>query len=165
MSDITIPGSLRTEARVLTTDGTTPLGSSTNPFYVTQTGAPGVITFGNIATPTSAGTTYLDVAGNNARTSTANEPTMVMPFAGTMTLAYAVARTGSTGGNLTLTVRKGGVDQTMVITMAAAATTGSDLAHTFAFVAGDTISVKCVAGVGTSGGAADLVVSLKYVSA
>lgn len=164
MSDITIPGSMNAQARVLTTDGTTPLGSSTNPFYVTQTGAPSTLTFGNIATPSSAGTTYLDPTFTT-RTSTANEAKIVMPFAGTMQKMYVGARTGTTGDTLTLTVRKNGVDTTMVVALAAAATSGSDLAHSFSFAEGDTISIKAVAAASTSGGAVDLVVSLKLVSA
>ena len=122
--------------------------------------APGAVRFGN--STTAAATSYL-APGHLEAASDATERVWVAPSAGTMRALYAhtSAAHGVGGETCTLTVRKNGADQAITVAFAAADTDVSDAAHTFAFAAGDRISVKNV----TSGGGAVLLnvaVGLSY---
>ena len=60
----------------------------------------------------------------------------------------------------TITIRKGGADQTLTCTVTAAATTGNDTTNSFSVVAGDELSVKYVSGAAST--AANVIVSFEY---
>ena len=122
----------------------------------------GILQFGNSATPSGAGTTYLHPGFAPATTSAGTEIKVRVPAAGKISNLYVQCTGGSTGGNIVLTVRANGSDTTITTTLAAAATQGADTSHTSTVTAGTAISVKVVAGGGTSAGAANLVATLLF---
>jgi hypothetical protein len=129
--------------------------------YVDTKSGPTEIVFGNSATSAAAGTFFLDPCFG-VRTATANEIRIYCGAAGTISNLYLFQRVGSTGGNCVYTVRKNGVDQTLTATIAAAGTTGNDTAHSFTVAKGDYISIKQVAGGGTSAGATDVTATVLF---
>lgn len=103
-------------------------------------------TFAATNTVGAAGTQYVSIqssAGNFNNTEAIRAFTC--PVAGTLRNFYITTSGAQSGtGSFVLTVRKNGVDQTVVITIAAGAAEGnfSDVSNSFAVAAGDKISVK-----------------------
>src|SRR5574341_1082320 len=83
----------------------------------------------------------------------ASEPNVSIPAPYAMTFKNMRAFTGGSPGagqSYTITLRKNGADTALAVTISDGGTSGSDLADTVAFAAGDTISVKCVASAGAN---------------
>jgi hypothetical protein len=105
-----------------------------------------------------AATGYLVAPG--VAWSTTTEPILyVATRAATVRKLYCNLATAPGGGDsVTITVRKGGVDQTLTCPITGAATTCNDTSHSFSTTAGNIVSVK---GVSTAGTAADLTCSFE----
>jgi len=112
---------------------------------------------------TASGTTY--IGPNDNAENSGEDVALVIPAAGTISnlrasLGTANGAAGETAKKIDLTVRKNAQDTTIVCSIAADATTGSDTTHSVAVAAGDLITIKCVAAGSISG--ADLNLSLAY---
>lgn len=66
-----------------------------------------------------------------------------------------VAATGPAGGTVTFTVLKNGVPTALTFIMGIGVTVASDLAHSVAFAAGDTLSIQSVTNAGQTSGPKD----------
>ena len=117
-----------------------------------------VIHFGVEGAITASSTEYL-YPGNGA--TTANEPRIRVPRAGTLKNLYVYQRVASGAGGRTdiYTVRKNGADQAITCTLDNAQT-GQDTTNTVAVAAGDQVSVKLVSN-NASDTSADVSVSLE----
>jgi hypothetical protein len=69
---------------------------------------------------------------------------IVMPQAGTVTAMYVTSAGAAIADSQTFTVRKNGVDTAVTCVMAGGTVTANDTGHSFAFVAGDVLSIKVV---------------------
>lgn len=102
-------------------------------------------------TSRALGTTSYSGPGYFGADATENIVFNVVPFAGTIKNLRVLPAAGvtSTGGSTVFTVRKGGVDTSIVATLAAGttsdgATTFTDTSNTATFAAGDTLSLEIV---------------------
>src|SRR5262245_60167807 len=104
------------------------------------------------ASPADGATAYLTISGAApSATDSATNATRSIAPGGTVTklcIQYAVTGTLGSSENVTATVRKTGVDQSMTFTMqftSASSTTTCVTTNTFAVAEGDHVSVKLVA--------------------
>lgn len=124
---------------------------------------PMLLVFGNISTSATPATEYLD-PGGSGRAATGNEPRLYLP-AGKIWKLRIGARTGPTGGTITVTFRKNGSDQLLTATLSIGGNTASDLTNSLTTVEGDWISVKAVSNSGVSAGSVDLYVTAEHLLA
>jgi hypothetical protein len=122
---------------------------------------PILLTFGNVSTSNTPATEYLD-PGGGGRAATGNEPRLYLP-PGKIWKLRVSARTGPTGGTITVTFRKNGTDQLLTATLAIGGNAVTDLTDSFTTVEGDWISVKAVSNTGLSAGAIDLYVTAEQL--
>lgn len=142
-------------------DGETDWSSLTTYLVALKSAAASVLQFGNSATPSSAGTTYM-VPGYNNATTGGTEVFMRIPASGKLSKLYVRATGGPSGGAAAFTVRVGGVDTSLTASLAISGTTAQDTSNTATVTAGDSISIKVVAAGGTSGGAANVFVTVLF---
>ena len=111
------------------------------------------------ATTNQPGTTLFAVPGLGPAQS--SEVQIPIPRAGTLKALFASASTapGLTHTD-TITVRKNGVDTSIVASLVGAVTAGNDISHTVSVVAGDLLSVKIVQGASSGGAGYEIVVAL-----
>lgn len=124
---------------------------------------PVLLVFGNVSTSSTPATEFLD-PGGSGRAATGNEPRLYVP-PGKIWKLRAGARTGPTGGTITVTFRKNGADQLLTATLAIGGNLITDLTNSFTTVEGDWISVKAVSNTGVSAGAVDLYVTAEQLLA
>jgi hypothetical protein len=93
----------------------------------------------------NAATEYSSVFGGVAWVATENQRTQVVTSAGTIDSLFVElsADPGTSPDAYRFTLRKNGADTTLTCTITADDTTGSDVAHSVAVVAGDLISIQC----------------------
>lgn len=92
----------------------------------------------------NAFTTYLPVQGSWDANATESYVSCVAPCAGTISDFYVNFSVAPGAGNYVLTLRKNGVDTTVVCTVTNPATSASDTTHSFTVAAGDYITIKSV---------------------
>ena len=119
-----------------------------------------LLVFG-VAGAVGAGATVYPLPGSGTAAEAAAELKIPVARTGTIRNLYVKMVTAPAGAVVdTITVRKGGADQTLICTVTAAATTGNDTTHSFSVVAGNELSVKYVAGAGST--AANAIVSFEF---
>lgn len=123
---------------------------------ITITNGPGAVTIsnsqlgrisgnGSAATVSATTTAFGPIEGTSNFNATENNRQIVMPYAGTIKNFYVTTGTAQSGtGNMVITLRKGGVSQTVSVTIAAGAAAGvfSDTSNSFTFSAGELISIQ-----------------------
>lgn len=137
-----------TSAVAVTTAGTsgqvlTSNGASADPSFQSLARS-AILGFSAGATGTQAQNTtayYL----NGSYVSSEAQAEIVMPAAFTFNSLYVYIPTvGGSAQTVTVTLRKNEADTAITCSVASGSTTGSDTAHTVAYVAGDRLSLKCV---------------------
>lgn len=123
---------------------------------------PAVLLFGGSATRADTTAAYLWPGFSNDTIGT-TEIGISAPATGQLRKLYVRATTGPTGGTMICTVRKNGVDTSLVATLAADGTTAATTNIGVNVAAGDRISVKAQGGTGISVAAANLTVTLLLV--
>lgn len=122
---------------------------------------PGILGFGGTC-PGNTSSNFLRPWNTDATVNT-TETKFRVPAACILSALYIQARTGPTGDGITFTVRKNGVDTALVATLAAAGTQAADTTNSVTCAAGDQVSIKAVGGGSISGGAADVLASMKVL--
>lgn len=87
---------------------------------------------------------------------------LTAPRAGKLSTLYLKATSAPVGGTVTVTVRKNGLDTSLLATIALLGTTASDTSNTVTVAAGDTISVKGLGNAGYGSGCANLTACFAY---
>lgn len=114
-----------------------------------------------VAGAVGGGATVYPLPGTGTAAEAAAELKIPIAHGGVIRNLYVKMVTAPAGAVVdTITVRKGGADQTLTCTVTAAATTGSDTTNSFSVAAGDELSVKYVSGGGST--AANVMVSFEY---
>ncbi len=123
-----------------------------------------VLVFGN-GSVNNAGTSFL-APGYMPAVAPANPMSFYAPRAGTLRKMYLRLRSPGTGvGDLKFTLVINGFDTALVVQMAATGQLGSDLVHSVAVTAGQTIGVSCVNVGSVDSSPADLLCSMEYALA
>lgn len=111
----------------------------------------------NTGTIAGSTTNYLCIAGGTvASNATEANRQNIVSTGGTVKNLYVATSTAQpSGGSLALTLRKNGVDTSVVVTIAASAAAGtfSDTGNSFTVAAGDLLSLKAVNGSGSASAA------------
>ena len=108
-----------------------------------------ILIFGDYSVSTSTTNRYLAPGNRDDGLAHTTETTMQLeiPFAGTVrNLRVRHSGVGIGGATLTYTARKGGVPQALAVGIAASAGGGTDVANSFAVVAGDLLSLQLAKG-------------------
>lgn len=122
---------------------------------------------GSDANSTVSGTNYGNFfggGGGGTWFTNENNYKVVMAVAGTLANFYVkFTNAPGVGTSKTITVRKNGSDTACAVTIADAATTGSDTSNSVAFSVGDTLSLK-IADSGSPGNPGDMTYMASYTS-
>lgn len=124
----------------------------------------GVITFGTQASPANTTLNFLRPI-YKAVTADTFEVFLRAPAAGKISGLYVEAFTGPATQGQTITVRKNGVAQTLTCLLAAGASETADASNSFTVAAGDRISVSIQGIAGITGGAGEVIASMKFTQA
>lgn len=138
---MSITKSLNGTNYTLPTDGEADWDSMLSAWWtaISRVGA-AIVAFGNSSVPNS-GTNYLRPSYRDSAADT-TEVKLAVPFTGVVRAVYVNAGTAAAGGSHVFTVRKNGVDTTLTVTLAAAATSASNTSTTLNVTAGDLLSIK-----------------------
>lgn len=104
--------------------------------------------------------------GGPSETTDSTQRRVYIPTAGVVRNLYVWSNTAYSGGSagVDYTINKNGVATAVTCNQAIAATTGSDITHSFSVAAGDYLSVGKKGGTGVSGGAQSVVASFSITA-
>jgi len=120
--------------------------------------------FGGASTTADTTSRYCRPGFTSAAIDT-TEVYVVAPLAGKISNMYIKCTTGSTTQGWTVFVRKNTANTTITATVAAAATTGSDLVDSATVAAGDLLSVSLVGVAGITVAPVNFIISFLYTMA
>lgn len=126
-------------------DGTAVTNVQISCVFDATTDGESLLMFGSTGSASNSATNYVGLSTGLTWSATEASRSVVIPCAGTIDKLYVLSNLSpGAGTSYTLTVRKGGTDQSLTCAITDTNTSNNDTTNSFSVSAGDILSVSCV---------------------